>query len=834
MRNSLKQTRNNLEKNEESLIDKFNGSNSRSLLKRGSEEIFNESLPKDERQAKFEREKTETFTGKFISKKKSLKKNVTLAFDDKSITNESETQTSIKMLDKHLSLKSKYWEESEHSKHSKSKEVKIDKIFVDNIGNIYSQIKNIPKRLKLQNYLIFLIAIFVGIFDWSFIFQLSDNKLERNYCFNNLYQFDSCSIDQICKYHKEKITIIIYNHTIDINSKTKNEKDRNFVEENNVLHNYYRQFFLKYYHTLSSNHLLNGYQLFSNSKDKINFAIILIYKQRWNIFLKYCFICQKKNYSYLILIMYLLGGVFGSIVLGIQADIRGRKKIIQIALSITLLGFTIFVLYFLCLDIYYKKYRKEFKKKYSYENENNIDFKNILEEIYSQISLKNLVNRTFIIFLFGVFITNFGSFPLHKITLALLLENSTNERIVLNNYRKFNFVVNGCSALLTSFFIVQVNSVIFSYILLFSYNLVLLISSFFVLNESMRYLYEYCEWKKLSDIINKTFVLEEEIDIQFLDKSELKLFRKKENQIIKKEYGIRRLNLKAKEKDYIFEKNNFYNYLKRKKSFLIRKIRRQKEVIIKFIEINYNPFIILICLNANRNYVKFKYLLFSILLLLHFFFYILKQEMVKKPFFREKDLYFSIGHNYIINSNFFMLLITSYASNYFYYFLFRFSYFKISIVFSSIILSICSFLYYIHLLRIKKTPLYFNEYNFGMLGQYYRDFHKVNELYVQGMFFTLNGICLYIHLLVIKISKTFYRCTFLMFHSYTILASAIIAEIFNVEIKNPFLLLGFINLLCLLLILFLKEMNDLPNLISDFKQSVDKKLEKYEKSEKLK
>jgi hypothetical protein len=292
MRNSLKVTTNTLEKNEESLIEKFNGSNSRSLLKRDSEEMFNESLPKKARKAKIESEVTESYTGKFISKKNTLKKNVTLVFDDKSISNESETQSSIKMLEKNLSKKSKDWGDTEHSK---SKEVKIDKIFVDNIENIYSQIKKIPKRLKLQNYLIFLIATFVGIFDWSFIFQLSDNKLERNYCFNNLYQFDSCSIDQICKYHKEKITIIIYNHTIDINSKTKNEKDKNFVEENYVLHNYYRQFFLKYYHTLSSNHLLNGYQLFSTSKDKINFAIILIHKQRWNIFLKYYFICQKKK-----------------------------------------------------------------------------------------------------------------------------------------------------------------------------------------------------------------------------------------------------------------------------------------------------------------------------------------------------------------------------------------------------------------------------------------------------------------------------------------------------------------------------------------------------------
>jgi hypothetical protein len=164
--------------------------------------------------------------------------------------------------------------------------------------------------------------------------------------------------------------------------------------------------------------------------------------------------------------------------------------------------------------------------------------------------------------------------------------------------------------------------------------------------------------------------------------------------------------------------------------------------------------------------------------------------MIKKPFFREKDLYFSKEHNHIINSNFFILLVTSYASNFIYYYLFRISCFKIIIVFSSVILSICSFLYHEHSLNPKRTPLYFNEYNFGMLGQYYRDFHKVNELYVQGMFFTLNGICLYIHLLVIKISKTFYRCTFLMFHSYTILASAIIAEIFNVEIKNPFLCLG--------------------------------------------
>ena len=69
-----------------------------------------------------------------------------------------------------------------------------------------------------------------------------------------------------------------------------------------------------------------------------------------------------------------------------------------------------------------------------------------------------------------------------------------------------------------------------------------------------------------------------------------------------------------------------------------------------------------------------------------------------------------------------------------------------------------------------------------------------------------------------------------MLHSYTTIISIIISEILNNEIKNPFLLLGFINLICLLLILFLNEMNDSPNLVRDFKQNVEKivKHDKYE------
>ena len=352
-----------------------------------------------------------------------------------------------------------------------------------------------------------------------------------------------------------------------------------------------------------------------------------------------------------------------------------------------LFGLMIFASYFYYLDRYYAYYKKQFKKSYSYVNNNNIQYNNIMENLYSQNLIKILVNKSFIILILGVFLSNLGACPLLYSSLALLIENSTNEHISLENYRKFNFFLRGCAPLFAVLFIVNLNCTTLSYILLFILSLILFISSFFILNESMRFYYEYCEWNKLSDFIMKNFKLEEQKDIQFLNNIELKLFQRKENEIINKEYEIRRLNLKAEtENDEIFEKNNFFNYYKRKKSFLIRGIRKNSEIITKYKEIKYNPSILIICLKANRHYIKTKYLLFSILILINFFLFILQEEMTKKPFLREKELYFSKGQNYLLNSNYFGIFMINYISNIFFYFLYRISCFKIVIIFCYIIL----------------------------------------------------------------------------------------------------------------------------------------------------
>ena len=98
------------------------------------------------------------------------------------------------------------------------------------------------------------------------------------------------------------------------------------------------------------------------------------------------------------------------------------------------------------------------------------------------------------------------------------------------------------------------------------------------------------------------------------------------------------------------------------------------------------------------------------------------------------------------------------------------------------------------------------------------------------MYFAINGICIYIDLILIKMSKTIYRCTVMTDQTVSLLISLLLTRAFSVEINRPFLLLGFINFIFLFIILFLDEMTETPNIVNDLKQNVEKKV-KHFKSE---
>ena len=806
------------EKREESQID----TNSKSFIKSSQGDSFAISLlPKpNNRRTKIGNDLTANFTANFITKKNTINRNKTISYEEDKKESASETESSLRKLEHRYVKNKKVKEEKIKSQSS----IDTKKTIVDNINNIYSKIKKIPKKIKFQNYFIFSIATLITIFDWSFLFQLSDNKLERNYCFTNLYQFDACSINQICKNYNSKIDYIIFNKTIDVHGG--NEKENTFLKENNIINLYYKQFFLKYSFILTSKQVLNNYQIFSSNRDKSNFAIILSHKGQWNYFLRYFSICQKYRYSLMIMIMYILGGFFGCIIFGFKADIHGRRKLIRVTLFITNVGlaFCIFFCYFLDGKLIY--YRNQFNENYKYKSENEIPYRDILEDIYVQNLIRKLTSKIFIVYLASIFVTNLGACPLMKICLSLLLENSTSEEIVLTNYRTYNFFARGVAPMLASLLIVNFNNITLSYTILFCISFILFILSFFVVNESMRYYYELCEWKNLSNFIMSTFVLEDMNDIQILEPRELREFQREENIIINKEYEIRRLNLKAEhDEDNIFEVNNFSNYLKRKISSINRKIKRKADIILKLVEIKYNPLIIHICIKSNKMYFKSKYISLFSLLLLNLYLYFLCYEMIQKPFFREKDLYIERGFNFIFNSNFLGLFFTILLSNYFYYYLYRIYCFRSVVIISSLTIYFLSIIYHIVSLDSENTPLYYNQYNFSMMDTFYKDKKRRNKLiFIYIMYFAINGICFYIDLILIKMSKTIYRCTVLTDQTVSLLISLLLTRAFSVEINRPFLLLGFINFIFLFIILFLDDMTETPNIVNDLKQNVEKKV----------
>ena len=232
------------------------------------------------------------------------------------------------------SLFDSYGEETQKKKKAKRKSldmIKSDKIIVDNIENIYSCLGDkSSKRYTIQKLILLIIPFFTSLCHWIFLF-LTQSKLENNYCFSDLNQLDNCLAQQICQNSDSKIKLIIYNDTYDVmdNSLTDSQK---FLEEMRAINSYYKTFFVNYNYDITKNKLLSSVENIKYMDDKINFAVILTKKEKWNIFLLFSNICLRDNIYIYLLVIICAGGAIGSIIFGILADIYGRKKIITLIL----------------------------------------------------------------------------------------------------------------------------------------------------------------------------------------------------------------------------------------------------------------------------------------------------------------------------------------------------------------------------------------------------------------------------------------------------------------------------------------------------------------------
>ena len=700
--------------------------------------------------------------------------------------------------------------ESIEKKIKKSKEKKIEKKFiVDNINNIFATIKEPKLKLLLQEILLYFIVLLVGIYYWIFLF-LTGIKYERNYYFTDNRQLNVCSEEHICDYSENSANIIIYNTSFKYSNFSSDPK-KLYIEESNILNHFYRAYFIEY------SKIMNKYKLFKNTHSESGkpiLSIVILNKEKWNIFRNYFSMCEFESFYFSMVIIITVGGIIGSFLFGLLSDIYGRKIIIQITLCISTIS--TFGIYLLCsnLDLYYRKVLKNYPKNCSL-NEALCDY-NIIPFLYAQGKTKDLFKYFYALYLFFFFLLGLSLWPLSKSSFALLVENSKGELEILFNFRIYNLAVHGLPPLCTFLIFVALNNITLTFFILGMMNLVALVFSPILLNESVRYFYEYCEWEKMTNIFLNFYKINLK-DFRTLNETQYKKFKKSENS--KSLYKMQSYKYNTLKNNTIFDmKQSYYKNFVVIYSALKRNIKRKNEFIIKLEDIKSYQLLVVISLWANYLFINSKYLLLIILILLSVIMDLFLKEIIEPPFLSMNDFYFGIEFNYIINSIFFIYLIVNISSNFFHYLFYRIEYFKKVIYISQLVISATLILYYILITHEDETPMDLNEYNPNMTTFFLRDIRKKTLLLLLFIiYFSLNGVIFYVNLIILKISKTIHRCTLLSLHSIALIIAMIITELIYFYMEFYFLFLAILNLFCLLIFIFLDEFSEIIHTVNDLK-----------------
>ena len=691
------------------------------------------------------------------------------------------------------------------------KQKKIEKRYiVDDIDNIFVLLKEPKLKLRIQEILNYFIIFLICVYYWIFLF-LTGIKFEKNYFLTDYAQFNACSDEQVCDFPENSANVIIYNSSFNYSNLSSNDKDF-FINEYNNVNDFYRAYFIKYESMLNKYKLSLTLQTDSIS-DKPMMSVVIINKENWNLYFKYFSLCEFDNYYFSMIYIVAIGGIVGSFFFGFLSDIFGRRLIILITLFISFVGtFCIYILS-LRLDLYYENELNYFQEKCL--RDEIICSDGLLPAVYAQGKTKEKFRYLYIYYLFSIFLLNFSLWPLLKTCMALLVENSNGELEVLINFRRYNFFFHGLPPLCTSLIFVSLNNFTVTFLILSIINLITIILSLIFLDESIRYYYEYSEWENLTKVFLNTYKINLD-DFRTLTEEQLKKFNKKENS-----KSFNKINTSLydyKGKSYFGIKKSFYKNIVEAKSALNRNIKRNIDFIIKLEDIKSHPILIITALLGNHSLKDSKTLLLIILILLYIIMDLFQKELLEPPYFSTKDLYFGKGFNYIVNSVFFIYLIVNIMSNYTYYWFYRIECFKMIIYISEFITSLALIAYHFIVINVKETPMNFDEYNFNSLTNFSRDKRStVNLLILFIIYFALNGVIFYVYLLILKISKTIYRCTFFSLHSFALVIAVVISEFIYFYCENYFLFLGVLNFFCLVIFFYLNESKELIYIMNDLK-----------------
>ena len=699
--------------------------------------------------------------------------------------------------------------DSDYLKNKKKKKKKLkndyrnnkDMFIIDSIDSLYSKQKTTNKLLKIEYINIKAILLLTGIYNWFLLFQIC-RKLERNYCYDkNLNQFNACSQKQVCKKYDERLNLFLYNDTV---------FRGNFTNEIRNINNEIKTFYSKYFFELCKKKVFGKLQINIDDSERENFVVMLNSQEKWNFIYKYYSICKYSNYHYVLIISYTLGGIIGGFLLGFLSDIFGRKKIIRfclVCLSIISCLFLTFFQYLYFDEIHFKK---EFNKNY-----NIIDFEGapFLSLLYVQSKMRQRLENTFFILQILFYFVGFLTIPLKNNCISLITENSLNANNLMKNYRDSHFAIFGMSPFIAYCIIVLVNNLLITFFIISIISIILTILSFFFLDESMRHLFEYCDWRGLSYAVKR--LLHDLDDKDYRNENFLKLHENTEEKYIYRMFNSKR--------DSFFKKKkiNFYYDLKHKTQIFKTNINRNIDIIIRKKDIMKYPYLIFTCLISNPKLQNSKITLMQTLILVFLVDNLLRSECLTISFFGKRELFFGKNYdNYLINSNFFLYSLTLLVSNHLYYCLFRIISFKGVILVSLILISFFSILYHILTYISEPSSIDLNRYNYGMFLQFQEE--SANDKNVTLIFFShffMNGITFLMSLVILKYTTTLYRGTLMGMMDGVKVLTFLLSSLIKEEMEYSMLFTGVMNLIGIFTIFFLDDLKEQPNIINDLKKN---------------
>ena len=148
------------------------------------------------------------------------------------------------------------------------------------------------------------------------------------------------------------------------------------------------------------------------------------------------------------------------------------------------------------IECSYNDYLSEYKTKYSSSTE-NVDKHEILSVLYAQSKISEKLEKNMAKIFIPLFFICSVLRPLGKISMALLLEFSTNELEVLTAFRQYTYVTTGLAPFLAYIVLVIVNDFTVTIIIISIICLIYFICSLFFIHEIIEFeAYKIEEYKK--------------------------------------------------------------------------------------------------------------------------------------------------------------------------------------------------------------------------------------------------------------------------------------------------------------------------------------------------